>query len=153
MPQSGRGGKRKGKDGVAHPQRTDLNERVPVVPVKGGTYGSGVESELVQAQIQSSAPAGASAVAPAALGGPTMPSRPLPGGLTGPTSRPGEDVAAGLSRGPGPGPEVLGMPPMSGVERYRPLLPVLELVASQPDTSSETRNFVRRLRGALGTGT
>ena len=57
--------------------------------------------------------------------------------------------------GPGAGPEALAMNRAGGnpdLEVMRPYLPALELMASQPNASPSARNFVRRLRGALGTG-
>jgi hypothetical protein len=75
---------------------------------------------------------------------------PQPNGglLNQPTARPNEPVTAGLSTGPGPGPEVLG-PADPDLANLRPLLPVLVLMAAQPNASVSARNFVRRLRGAM----
>lgn len=71
---------------------------------------------------------------------------PVP--LGAPTDRPGEPVTAGVPVGPGPGAEVLGLPDESGVDDLAMWLPMLEFAASQPGASVQTRNFVRRLRGA-----
>lgn len=68
----------------------------------------------------------------------------------GPTARPNEPVTTGAPVGPGPGPEILqGTDPnQRDIERLRPMLPALEVLASLPTTSPETRNFIRKLRGA-----
>lgn len=73
----------------------------------------------------------------------------------GPTQRPMEPVQAGLSQGPGPGPEAMnmgfidtinGMDNTPDAEIYSQYLPLLEAIASRPGSTSETRNFVRRIR-------
>lgn len=66
----------------------------------------------------------------------------------GPTARTNEPVTAGLPLGPGAGPETLGMPDPD-VEVWRPYLPALEYMSSQPNSTITTRNFVRRLRSLM----
>jgi len=75
---------------------------------------------------------------------------PSPNGglLNQPTARPDEPITAGLSTGPGPGPEILG-PSDPDLATLRAYLPMLELAANQPGASVSTRNLVRRLRGAM----
>lgn len=153
MPRTGRGGRRQGTPGETYEQRTDLNEnRQPVRVASGGAYGERKATE--DAQRIASVPDARAATAPdpAAGGGPAAPWTPpalVP--LSAPTQYPDRPLTNGLSTGPGAGPEALGQPAGPDLERYRPLLPVLELAVSRQGVSAETRNFVRRLRGALGT--
>jgi len=72
-----------------------------------------------------------------------------------PSQRPDEDIMAGMSGGPGAGPSVLPAPNLGGMEpqdadRLRNALPVLILLASSPDASPATKQYVRQLRGELG---
>ena len=97
----------------------------PISATPGQVYGAGVEQMAMQRvmpapNMQSPAaaiPQGASS-APAAAG-PVDPARVMAlaaglkeqtGLLTAPTQRPNEPITAGLSRGPGPGPEILAAP-------------------------------------------
>jgi hypothetical protein len=85
-------------------------------------------------------------------GGPDL-SKLVPMGA--PTQRPQEDIMAGMSGGPGPGPSLPPPPAQGGVdpqdaERLRAALPVLILLASTPDASPATKQYVRQLRGELG---
>lgn len=75
-----------------------------------------------------------------------------PVGLVSPTNRPGEPVTSGLDYGPGAGPEAMGGmpdPTQQDIQSWRPLLPTLEYLASQPNSTASTRNFVRRLRSLM----
>lgn len=74
-----------------------------------------------------------------------------PVGLGDPTSRPDEPITAGLALGAGVGPGGLpqGQPPDPDALRLRPLLPILELMANQQDSSVAMRQYVRRLRAAI----
>lgn len=74
-----------------------------------------------------------------------------------PSEYPGEPLTEGLSSGPGAGPEVLGLPPAANpddldLQAFARYLPGLEAMANQPTASVATRNFVRRLRGAVPPG-
>lgn len=97
----------------------------------------------------SAAPAGA----PPGSGQPAMgpdPSQVIPFGA--PSMKPEEDIFAGMSGGPGAGPNV---PPPSGLDpqtadRMRSYLPVLIFMASMPEASPATKQYVRQLRGELG---
>lgn len=75
------------------------------------------------------------------------------GSLSAPTTRPGEPPTAGLPTGPGAGPEVvpdlLSRGPSPDVRLWQPYMPMLELLASRPDSSSELRQFYRRLRAQM----
>jgi len=74
---------------------------------------------------------------------------PEPVGFDAPTSYPDRPVTTGIAMGPGAGPEALGLPSTDkrDIDRVRSLLPALEVMASLPTTSPETRNFIRYLRG------
>jgi hypothetical protein len=53
--------------------------------------------------------------------------------LTDPTARPAEPVTAGLSVGPGPGPEAVGPMPPSPSDPVRQAVQALMLIAPNPD--------------------
>jgi len=79
---------------------------------------------------------------------------PGEGGLLGgPSTRPDEPLTAGLSTGPGPGPEVLPLLPDQGpdpsVILWARMLPALGVLASRPDSSPQVRQFYRRIRSQL----
>jgi len=73
----------------------------------------------------------------------------LPIGFDAPTRYPDRPVTTGIPLGPGAGPEALNLrsPDQRDMDRLRHLLPALEVMASLPTTSPETRNFIRYLRG------
>jgi len=119
MPRTGKGGSRQGGVGDAYGNRTDLNGSMPVTVAKNQEYGKATEQRAAQNAI----PMGSTPTAPAAqapspartlLG--NMPSSQGPAVAPGsspflhPTSRPDEPIQAGISSGPGPGPEALGQP-------------------------------------------
>lgn len=82
-----RGGRRKGTPGKLYPNRTDLSaDTQPVRAPSGQPYGQRGAQEAAQQAI------------------------PLPqvAPIDAPTARPDEPLTAGLSQGPGPGPEILG---------------------------------------------
>lgn len=72
-----------------------------------------------------------------------------PTGFDAPTRYPDRPVTTGIPLGPGAGPEALNLPgrDQQDIDRLRHLLPALEVMASLPTTSPETRNFIRYLRG------
>lgn len=76
-----------------------------------------------------------------------------PVGLGSPTSRPGEPVTQGLPSGPGLGPEavpgIIRQGPNPDVNLWRNYMPMLELMASRPEASSEMRQWYRRLRAQM----
>lgn len=74
---------------------------------------------------------------------------PPTGGLFAPTAQPGVPVTAGLPSGPGAGPEALGVPPNPDAQQLQSLLPLLEILASGPDSTYATRNFLRTLRSTV----
>lgn len=137
-----RGGPRVGTPGRAYPNRSDL--AATTVP-PSTQYGQGVQLERVR---------DAGRAAAAANPAPSMPLPEAPGPFHRPTDRPDEPITAGLSSGPGAGPDVLGLGGENAgdyarVARY---LPVLELVASRPEASELARNFVRLVRGSIRPG-
>lgn len=72
---------------------------------------------------------------------------PVP--LVAPTNRPGEPVTTGLASGPGAGPDQGTDPQTLDVLAWKPYLPALEFMASQPGATMSTRQFVRRLRSLV----
>jgi hypothetical protein len=72
--------------------------------------------------------------------------------LGAPTQFPNEPVTNGAAAGPGAGPEALVLPSMSptaqpqDMEKVRQYLPVLEFLATLPNASPTTINYVRYLR-------
>ena len=106
MPRNGQGGRRQGAPGKAYPNRTDMNQnRQPVTVASGQPYGA--RQEQVAAQRALPLPAAPPVPAPP----PPAPGA-LPGGrgpFTRPTEYPDEPLTAGMSIGPGPGPEALAM--------------------------------------------
>lgn len=110
MAENRRGGRRSGRPGAKYPNRSDLAlspRTAPSVAITGQGYGKVTANAQTQAVVS-----GASSAARAASPTPTI---PRPGGvalppvdLFGPTDDPNEPVTAGLSMGPGPGPEALG---------------------------------------------
>lgn len=123
--------------GGAYPRRTDL-QRVQVAPPTGGTYGQATQ----QRQATQAVPVGIPKLPP----------------FDRPTEHPDEHVMAGVSQGPGPGPEALaaipgGMnnqtPAQADLERIRQVLPAFEAIADLPDASPELRTWVRMMRGQV----
>lgn len=146
----GRGGARQGTPGTLYENRSDLRSpKPPIQRFQGQVQGT----QAAQVDQQQAANSLVSAAAPPSTAE-TMPyvPMPVPTPIDAPTERPDEPMTAGLPFGPGPGPEALGIPQAGSVERLRPMLPVLELIASSGNADAETVNFVRRLRGALGAG-
>lgn len=85
------GGVREPTPGTTYTNRSDL----AVKAAPGQTYGEAGAQVAAQQAVPLQGPSG-----------------PAPGSLTpltAPTQRPGEPITAGLSTGPGPGPEALGI--------------------------------------------
>lgn len=130
-----RGGSRSGRPGQNYANRSDLQNAPRLAPTAqtGQPYGQAG----AQLAAQESVP----------MGPPPIP-------LSAPTQRPSEPVQAGLSLGPGPGPDSIpAIAPAPSVDpdliALAPYLPALEIMTTLPTSSSATRNFVRRLRGAI----
>jgi hypothetical protein len=140
-----RGGRRDGTPGRAYGNRSDLNGPkppgmpLPVQAASGQAYGARKQQEDAQRAIPMASAPGMSQ--------PAMSPEQIPS-LTDPTTRPNEPVTAGLPVGPGPGPEALGgaLEPDTGLTDMLAYLPMLEFLASQPGSSAQTRQMVRRLR-------
>lgn len=82
------------------------------------------------------------------------PANPLPAAtpLFAPSERANEPVTAGIDMGAGPGSEVLGMRQPDDTNfraNIAAYMPVLAYIASQPNTSPETRQVIRELRDML----
>ena len=126
---------------------------------RSGGYGSQVAS----ADAQRAVPVANMAQPPMApTGAPTggMPTGFAPGQipLNMPTNRPTEPLTDGASFGPGRNFEDLALPappsPTSEIDSqlFKAYLPLLESVASMPDSSKAMRSFVRRLRAQMPAG-
>lgn len=135
-----RGGPRNGTPGKAYGNRSDLRGQkppgaaLPVQTAPGQAYGMRKQQEDAQRALPIATPA-----APAPTQVPS---------LADPTTRPNEPVTTGLPMGPGAGPEALGgaLEPDNGLNDMLAYLPMLEFIASQPGSSAQTRQLVRRLR-------
>lgn len=68
------------------------------------------------------------------------------------SGRPEEPITAGLSGGEGPGPSLppQGQMTPQAMERLKSYLPVLILLASDPDVDPATKQYVRQVRGEVG---
>jgi len=157
MPRSGRGGRREGVAGKAYGQRTDLQgaTKLPITAASGQQYGARTAQEDAQRSVPMGSPPVPRPAATPPAGAPEgVPAAGGLGDLFAPTARPGEPVTAGADAGAGPGMAALGPSPQD-MERQEDLkalaayMPVLEYMASRPGTSASTRNFVRRLKGAI----
>lgn len=107
-----RGGRRQGTPGKAYANRTDLTSQ----------YGPGS--------------AAAGGMEPSPQQQPLMPppvTADMVPNLADPTQRPNEPVTAGLSVGPGPGPEALGPMPPAPMDPVRMAVQAMMLVAPNPD--------------------
>lgn len=98
-----RGGRRSGSPGSAYSNRTDLQAAQPIRTAPGQPYGAAGQ----QAAAQQAIPLPATPQPSASPVQPPSATPPEPGMLTGPTTRPGEPVTAGLTVGAGPGPEAV----------------------------------------------
>lgn len=155
-----RGGKRAGTPGQSYGRRTDLHQPIRVAPNQEYGQAQALENAqrvvpLPNQPVPAAQPPAPPPAPTGAMGGPPGLPPPDLGPLSRPTERPGEPVTAGLPTGPGPGPEVLGMgsqpfdPTQADAQQFARYLPALEFMASQPDASMSTRNFVRRLRSIV----
>lgn len=124
-------------------QRTDGQ---PIQTLPDAAYGE----QKTFREIQQGAPMGGSPPAPAGGEPPTPPidmSRVTP--LNAPSQFPEEPVTAGADAGLGVGPSGVfrDRGPNPDIERLRQYLPALEIIASMPSASEETRSFYRTLKG------
>lgn len=130
-----------------------LSRRTDTQPVRnpgGMPYGENADF----ADIQSSAPMAASPNVARAARAAVMPTQ-SPVALDAATQRPDEPLTTGSAYGPGAGPEILGLDATSQAasaassQKLQAYMPMLLWLAQQPDTSPETRQVIRALRGSL----
>lgn len=122
-------------------RRTD--GRQPKRIASGGDYGEATEME----QIQSGAPMRQTQTAAQSAGmapAPIDPTSLTP--LNAPTARPDEPVTEGVGQFTAPSPTDIDD---STREKLRGYLPTLLWLASRPQASEQTRQFVRQLRADL----
>ena len=128
-----RGGARSGRPGANYNNRSDLQSSPRLAPAANTNQPYGEAGAQLASQQQ-------------------MPMGPPPVAINAPTARPGEPIQAGLSTGPGVGPEAIPAIAPAGIDpdiaQFAQYLPALELMTTLPNTSSAVRNLVRRLRGA-----
>lgn len=115
-----RGGRRQGTPGRGYANRTDLMQDYD--------------------QEQPTAATGGMEAPPMPSAGENVP------GLFDETAYPDEPITAGLSVGPGPGPDRDTR--QEETQNLRRWLPLLELYIDQPDTPNSVRNLFRFIRGA-----
>lgn len=128
-----RGGKRQGTPGRGYANRTDLGTDPNMAQNTAGT--GGMTAPAPQQQPQQAPPMTRSPE-----------DSPM---LLDPTMRPNEPLTAGISSGPGPGPEALGLDPrVTDTARMKKWLPVLKPFISQPDTPDSVKILYRYIRSA-----
>lgn len=147
-----RGGRRAGAPGARYGNRSDLQvgpRQLPATVVPGQTYGKGKEQLDAQRAVPMASGPALPSPTPVSQGPLTTPVQPIP--LDAPTGNPNEHVLAGAPIGPGPGPEALAINPAPNEDlaKLAAYLPVLELAASQPNSSAALRQFVRSVRGSI----
>lgn len=128
-------------------RRTDGQQ--PTRQLPNAKYGENAAFEAAQGAAPMNGDIGSGGMAAAPVG-PDL-SGVVPFGA--PTQRPEEPLTAGMSGDLGPGPNVLESPaalsPQKAAE-LRSYLPVLIILASQPDADPNTKAYVRQLRAELG---
>jgi hypothetical protein len=118
--------------------------------IPGMAYGQGQATMQQQQGAKMAGPMPTPAPAPVSAM-PMAEVRPL----TAPSDRPDEPVTAGVDFGPGPGSESLMMPQQQqesndpDINLVREVFPIIELWASQVDTSQGTKDYVNYLRTIL----
>lgn len=150
-----RGGRRSGAPGARYNNRSDMQfgpRQLPATAAPGQTYGDAKQQLDAQRAVPMATGPALPTPSPAQSadpGGLTSPVQVTP--LHAPTQNPDEHVLAGAPLGPGPGPEALAVntQPDEDLARLGTYLPVLELAASQPNSSAALRQFVRTIRGNL----
>ena len=130
--------------GKAGPGKFSVREDLP----PSTQYG---ERKQMQEITQGAPTAKTRGVADPKLGRPANPMTEVTP-LFAPSQRLEEPVTAGIDMGAGPGSEVLGMRQPDDTNfraNIAAYMPVLAYIASQPDTSPETRQVIRELRDML----
>lgn len=121
-----RGGKRQGTPGKAYTNRTDMgmdyNMQSEVSPASGGLETpSQMERQMAYPE-----------------------DTPM---LLDPTQRPEQPITAGISTGPGPGPEILD-PRVEETRQLKKYLPLIEPFLTQPGTPESVVALVKYIRGS-----
>lgn len=134
-------------------QRTDGGpaEKQPIRNITGLPYGEG----QMMTNLQGMAPMEAAPSTPSPRGASmsAMPSPVIP--LNAPSQMPDQPVTYGADAGPGPGLASLGLGEKDAVDNANfkatlaSYMPALMQIASQPNTSPDTRNVIRQLRELL----
>lgn len=113
----------------------------PVMRVPGQAYGAQAD----QVRQQQALPVATQPTPTPAAAPMPAPTQVIP--LDAPTQRPNEPVTSGIDLGPGaPAPQ---QQLIENPDLIRQWMPMLERIASQPDASTQTRNFVRFLRSNI----
>lgn len=149
---------RKRQSPSPYPNRSDLQTATSAVPT-GQAYGArqATEQSLKVVPIAGASGPGGGGSQPPSPPGPIDAATNMPppqGGLGAPTARPNEPVTAGLPVGAGPGPEGIPQPiapsgPDPDLMLWQKWLPALDIMASQPDSSSQLRQWYRRVRSQM----
>lgn len=146
-----RGGPRTGTAGKAYSNRSDLQTaaRPPSMPTvaPAGDQPFGAQAAQVRSLQQLPLPNAAATPNPSPASAATGVAPGILPPINRPTERPNEPLTSGIDSGPGPG--APQRPPAQDMERMRSWMPALELMAEQPDASTETRNLVRYWRSFL----
>lgn len=123
--------------------------QLPATAVPGQQYGQAKAQMDAQRAVPMATGPALPTAPPVPTGPLTTPVNTIP--LDAPTANPDEHVLAGAPVGPGPGPEALAVntAPDEDMAKLAVYLPVLELAASQPNSSAALRQFVRSIRGNL----
>jgi hypothetical protein len=128
-----RGGRRRGTPGKGYSNRTDL----------GMQYQSADQAGMATPA------AGGVEAPPAPPQGPPIYPEDIPN-LMDPTARPEEPISAGLSFGPGPGPEALANRDPRNLEtsNLKKWLPLMDPYVDDPDTPDSVRALIRYIRSS-----
>lgn len=123
--------------------------QLPATTVPGQQYGQAKQQMDAQRAVPMASGPALPATPPVQAQPLTTPVNVTP--LDAPTANPQEHVMAGSPVGPGPGTEALAVntQPDEDMAKLGVYLPVLELAASQPNSSAALRQFVRSIRGNM----
>jgi len=124
-----RGGRRRGTPGKGYSNRTDLGMDYGME--QGSPAAGGMQLQAMQPQL------------------PAVTPDDTPG-LTDPTQFPDQPITAGLSQGPGPGPEALMNrdPRVQETQKLKRWLPLLNMIGDDPETPDSVRTLVRWIRSS-----
>lgn len=127
-------------------RRTDGGPTQGIKSLPNAGYGENKEFR----QIQKGAAMSKSAAQPR-MAMPSVSALPKVTGLGAPSMRPDEPITAGISRGPGAGPEALGKQSfadqkLADLQALADYLPQFERYANTPGSSNMMKSFVKYLR-------